>query len=154
MSSCVALFSFHLQSFPVSGSFPMCWLFTPGGQSIGISASVLPVKIQGWFPLELTGLISLQSKGFLRVFSSATIQKLSNCFLNSLVRDCRTDISQQEDRGLCSGEQCPWEGGGAEGGARCTETSVNPRGSSGPADSLARPLYSCIDCYWSPREEV
>ena len=122
------------QSCPASGSFPMCWLFTSGGQSIGISATILPVKIQGRFPLELTGLISLQSKGFLRVFSSATIQKLSNCFLNSLVKDCMADISQQEDHGLCSGEQRPWEGGGAEGGAHCTETSVNPRRSSGPAD--------------------
>ena len=55
---------FCLQSFPVSGSFPMSWLFTSSGQSIGasVSASVLPTSIQGWFPLGLTGLI-LQSKG-------------------------------------------------------------------------------------------
>ena len=57
-------YSFCLQSSTGSGSFPMCWLFVSGGQSIGASASalVLPMYIQGWFPLGLTGLI-LQSKG-------------------------------------------------------------------------------------------
>ena len=62
------------QSFPPSGSFPMNWFLTPGGQSIGASASasVLPMNIQGWFPLGLTGLISLQSKGPSRVFFSTT----------------------------------------------------------------------------------
>ena len=76
ISSSAALF-FCLQSFPASGSFPMSQLFASGGQSIGASAlaSVLPMNIQGWFPLELTGLISLQSKGLSRVFSSTTIQK-------------------------------------------------------------------------------
>ena len=65
---------FCLQSFPASGSFPMSWLFTSGGQSIGTSASApdLPVNIQGWFPLRLTDLISSQSKEFSRVFSSTT----------------------------------------------------------------------------------
>ena len=64
-------------SFPVSGSFPMSWLFTSGGQSIGasVAASVLPMNIQGWLPLGLTGLISLLSKGLLRVFSSTTVRK-------------------------------------------------------------------------------
>ena len=52
-------FSFCPQSFLVSGSFPVNWLFTSGGQSIGASASVLPVNIQGWFPLDLIGLVSL-----------------------------------------------------------------------------------------------
>ena len=52
-------FSFCPQSFPASGSFPMCWLFTSGGQSIGVSASVLPMNIQGWFPLRLTLVWSL-----------------------------------------------------------------------------------------------
>ena len=58
-------------------SFPMSWLFTSGDQSIGASASasVLPVNIQGWFPLGLTGLISLVSKGLSRVFSSTTVGK-------------------------------------------------------------------------------
>ena len=57
-------FSFCLQSFPASECFPVSWLFTSGGQSIGASASatVLPMNIQNWFPLGLTGWISLQSK--------------------------------------------------------------------------------------------
>ena len=69
-------FSSCPQPFPASGSFPVSWLFASGGQSIGVSASasVLPMNIQGWFSLGLTGLMSLQSKGFSRVFSS-TIQK-------------------------------------------------------------------------------
>ena len=55
----------------------MSWIFATGGQSIGAlaSASVLPMNIQGWFPLGLTGLISLESKGLSRVFSSTTIWK-------------------------------------------------------------------------------
>ena len=61
------------QSFPASASFPMSQLFTSGGQSIGASASVLPMNIQGWFPLGSTDLISLQSKGLSRVFSSTTV---------------------------------------------------------------------------------
>ena len=58
-------FSSHLQPFPASGSFPMSRLFSSGGQSTGASASasILPMNIQGWFPLGLTGWISLQSKG-------------------------------------------------------------------------------------------
>ena len=65
-----------LQSFPASGSFPMSQFFTSGGQSIGAlaAASVLSVNIQDWFPLGLTGLISLQSKGLSRVFSNTTVQ--------------------------------------------------------------------------------
>ena len=57
--------------------FPMSWFFTSGSQSIGASASasVLPMNIQGWFPLRLTGFISLHSKGLSRVFSSTTIWK-------------------------------------------------------------------------------
>ena len=77
ISSFAALFSFRLQSFPASGSFPVSQLFTSGGQSIGASASasVHPMNIQDWYPIGLTGLISLQSKGLTRVFSSTTIQK-------------------------------------------------------------------------------
>ena len=77
VSSSAALFSFSPQSFPAPGSFPVRWLFTSGGQSIGVSAStsVLKINIQDWFPLELTSLISFQSKGFSRVFSSTTTQK-------------------------------------------------------------------------------
>ena len=65
----------RLQSFPTSGSFPMSQFFSSGGQSIGVSVSALPSNIQAWFPLGLTGLIFLLSKGFSRVFSSTTVQK-------------------------------------------------------------------------------
>ena len=66
-----------LQSFPASGSFQMNQLFTLGGLSTGVSASisVLPMNTQDWFPLEWAGWISLQSKGLSRVFSNATVQK-------------------------------------------------------------------------------
>ena len=76
ISSSVTPFSSCLQSFPATGSFQMSWLFTSGGQSTGASASasVLPVYIQGWFPLGLTSLISCESKGLSRGFSS-TIHK-------------------------------------------------------------------------------
>ena len=77
ISSSVIPFSSCLQSFPASESFPMSQFFTSGGQIIGVSASasVLPVTIQHWFPLGLTGLISLQSKGLSRVFSNTIVQK-------------------------------------------------------------------------------
>ena len=75
ISFSVTTFSSCLQSFPASGSFPVSQLFTLGGQSIGASASVLPMNTQDWFPLGLIRLISLQSKGFSGVFSSTTIQK-------------------------------------------------------------------------------
>ena len=75
ISSSVILFSSCLQSFPASGSFPMSRLFASHGQNIGTSASVLPTNIKGWFPLGLTGLISMLSKGFFRVFSSTIVQK-------------------------------------------------------------------------------
>ena len=73
----VVPFSSHFQSFPALGSFQMSQFFTSGGQSIGIStsASVLPINIQDWFPLELTSLISLQPKGLSRVFSNLIVQK-------------------------------------------------------------------------------
>ena len=64
-----------LQSFPASRSFPMSQVFTSGGQSIRVSASALPMNIQGWFPLRLIGVISFQPKGLSRVFSRTTIQK-------------------------------------------------------------------------------
>ena len=73
---CVPFFS-CLQSFPVSGSFPVSQLFASGGQIIGAStsASVPPMDIWGSFPLGHSGLISLQSKGLSRVFSNATGEK-------------------------------------------------------------------------------
>ena len=77
ISSFVIPFSSCLQSFPASGSFLRSQFFALGGQNNGASASasVLPMNIQDWFPLGLTGLISLQSKGLSRVFSNSTVQK-------------------------------------------------------------------------------
>ena len=75
ISSSVIFFSSCLQSLPASGSFPMNQFFASGGQSIGASSSVLPMNIQDWFPLRLTGLISLQLKELSKVFSSTTVQK-------------------------------------------------------------------------------
>ena len=75
--SSVVPFSSCLQSSPESGSFLMTQFFASGGQSIGVlaSASVLPMNIQDWFPLGLTSLVFLLSKGLSRVFSSTTVQK-------------------------------------------------------------------------------
>ena len=69
--------SSHFQSFTASGSFPMSQFSASGGQSARVSAStsVLPMNIQDWSPLGLTGWISLQSKGLSRVFSNTTVQK-------------------------------------------------------------------------------
>ena len=77
ISSSVIPFCSCLLSFPASGSLPVIQFFASGGQSIGVSASasVLPMNILDWFPVALTGLISLQSKGLSRVFSSTTVQK-------------------------------------------------------------------------------
>ena len=74
-SSSDTLFSFCLQSFTSSRTFPMSQLFTSGGQNIGVSASLLPGSIWNVFPLRLTGLISLLSKGLPRIISSTTVQR-------------------------------------------------------------------------------
>ena len=77
ISFSVIPFSSHLQSFLASGSFPVSQLFASDGQSIraSASASVLPKNTQKWFPLGLTDLIYLKSKGISRVFSNTTVQK-------------------------------------------------------------------------------
>ena len=77
ISSSDTLFSVCPPSFPASGTFPMSWLFALGDQNTGVSDSalVLPMNIQGLFPLRLIGLISLLSKGLLRVFYSTTVGK-------------------------------------------------------------------------------
>ena len=77
ISSSVTPFFSCPQSFPASGSFQISWIFTSGGQSIGVSASasVLSMNIQDCFPLGWTGLISIQSKELSRVFSTNTVQK-------------------------------------------------------------------------------
>ena len=75
ISSSVVTFSSCPQPFPASGSFLTSQFFTSGGQTIRVSALVFPMNIQDWFPLGLTGWISLQSKGLSRVFSSTTVEK-------------------------------------------------------------------------------
>ena len=78
-SSSVTPFSSCLRSFPASGSFPVSWLFISGSQSTGASASVsvLPMNIQGWCPLGLTGLISIQSKEITCIISLLTLNASS-----------------------------------------------------------------------------
>ena len=85
ISSSVIPFSSCPQIFPASGSFPTSQLFTSGGQSIGASASALPMKFHGWFPLGLAGLVSLLSKGLSRGFSGTTIQIFSQQSWSQLV---------------------------------------------------------------------
>ena len=77
-------FSSCLLFFPASGSFPMIWLFTSGGQSTEASASpsVLPKNIHGWFSLGLTCLISTQSKGLSRLFSNTTTESINSSALS------------------------------------------------------------------------
>ena len=81
ISSSVIHFSTCLQSFPGSRSFPMSWLFASGGQSIGASASVLLMIIQGRFPLGLTGLITLKSRRLWRVFSCTEFKGIDSSVL-------------------------------------------------------------------------
>ena len=75
ISPTVVPFSSCFQSVPASGSFPVSRLFASGGHSIEASASASALLIQGWFPLGLTGFISLLSKGLSRVFCSTTLRK-------------------------------------------------------------------------------
>ena len=84
-------------NFPRSGSYPISWFFASGPQSIGASASalVLPMNIQGWFPLGLTGLISLQSKGLAQVFSNTTVQSINSSALSLLYSPTLTSIHDQ-----------------------------------------------------------
>jgi len=84
--SCVIPFSSCLQTFLASGSFPVSQFFASGGQSIGVSASasVLPMIIQGWFPLGWTGWISLQFKGLSRVFSNTQFKSINSLELSFL----------------------------------------------------------------------
>ena len=97
------LLSSCLPSFPASGSFQMSQSFASGGQSIGASASasVLPMNNQDWFPLGLTGLIFLQSKGFSRVFSSTTVRKHQFLLLCLLYCPALTSVHDYwKDHGL------------------------------------------------------
>ena len=98
-----AAFFFCPQSFPVSGSFLVSWLFALGGQSIGASASVLPMNIQGWFPLGLTGWFSLQSKDLNSLLqhhnSKASFSLLYGPAFTSVLDYCKSQSSDYMD--LC-----------------------------------------------------
>ena len=105
-SSSVVPFSSCLQSFPASGSFLVSQFFTSGGQSIGASAtasaSVLPMNIQGWFPLGWTGLISLQSKGLQEFWSqvsspAAQFESISSSVLSFLHSPTLTSIHDHRE---------------------------------------------------------
>ena len=90
--SSVIPFSSCLQIFPASGASPVSQFITWGDQSIGVStsASVLPMNIQGWFPLWLTGLISFLSKGLSRVFSNTTVESINSSVLSFLYSPTQT----------------------------------------------------------------
>ena len=106
LSSSDALFSFCPQSFPTSGTFPMIQLFTSDDQNIGVSASVLPTNIQGWFALRSTGLILL-SKGLSGVFSSTIVEGINSLALRLLYRPTLTTICDHgEDRSLNYTDLC------------------------------------------------
>ena len=94
ISTSVIPFFSCLQSFPASGSFLMSQLFTLGGQSTGTSASVsvLPMNIQGWFLLELTGEISLQSKGLTESTPTKQFKSISSSALSLLYGPTLTAI--------------------------------------------------------------
>ena len=94
ISSSVVPFSSHLQSFPASRTFPVSQFFTSSDQNIRASAlaSVLPVNIQDWLPLQLTGLISLQSKGLSRVFSNTKFKSINSSALSLLYSPTLTSI--------------------------------------------------------------
>ena len=82
--SSVIPFSFCLQSFLAAGSFLVSWLFVSHGQSIGALATVLPMNIQGWFHLGLTGLISLQSEGLEESSLASQFKSASSSVLSFL----------------------------------------------------------------------
>ena len=94
ISSSVIPFSSCLQSFPASGSFQMSQFFESGGPSIGVSAlaSVLPMNIQDWFPLGLTGLISLQSKASQESCPTPQFKSINSSVLSPLYSPNLTSI--------------------------------------------------------------
>ena len=111
ISSSVVPFSFCPQSFPASWSFLMSQLFASGVQSIGASAStsVLPVKIQGWFLLGLTGLIFLMSKGLLFYFTQNSISEipLGTSVQRSWAFSISLPLSVEANSLLCKGVPLP-----------------------------------------------
>ena len=111
VSSSDALFSFCLQSFPASGTFPMSLLFISDDQNTGASASVsgLPTNIQGWSPLRLTDLISLLPKGISGVFSTWQFEGISSLAFSLLYGPAITTIHNHwEDHSLDNTDFC-WQ---------------------------------------------
>ena len=94
ISSSAVLFFFHLQSFPASWSIPMSRLFASGGQSTGASASasVLPMNIQGWFLLGLTGLIPLKFKNSQEFSPTPQFESINSSVLSLLYGPTFTSI--------------------------------------------------------------
>ena len=115
ISSSFVPFSSCPRSFPAPGSFPVSQHFAPGVQSIwtSASASVLPVTIQGWFPLGLTGWISLESKGLSRVFSSITAWKHQSSGLSLLYTLCKPCVGfpggSDSKESACNARDLDWE---------------------------------------------
>ena len=95
-------FSSCPQSFPESESFPMSWLFALGGQTIGISAWVLTMHIQGWFSLGLTGLVSLQSKGLSESSPAPQFKRITSSVLSLLyvIQTPKPAMSEYQRLGL------------------------------------------------------
>ena len=124
ISSSVVPFSSCPHSFSASGSLPVSELFASGGQSIGVSASawVLPMNIQGWFPLGLTGWISLLSKGLSRVFPSPTIRMHQFSSINPS-KNIR------------------------KGGVNCESTPPRDEISQGPLKAASL-FCTLVECYW------
>ena len=95
ISSSVSPFSFCLQCFPASGSFPVSWLFASSGQTnqnFSFSIKVLSMNIQHWFPLGLADWISLQSKWLSKVFSNTTVWSINSSALSLLSDPTLTSI--------------------------------------------------------------
>ena len=111
ISSSVIPFSSCLQSFPASGSFQMSQFFTSDGQNTGasISASVLPVNIQDWFPLGWTGWISLHPSDSQESFPTPQFKSINSLALSFLYSPTLTSIhdywksSQHKEKYLFSG---------------------------------------------------
>ena len=151
------------QSFPALGSFPVSWLFASIGQSIGASAleSLLLTNIQGWFPLGLNLLISWQSKGLSRVFSTPQFESISSLVLSLLYGPLLTSI---HDYSFDCTDLCQWidvcflihclglslgfsrSSVGKESACNAGDLGSNPESGRSPGKGNVYPLqYSCLE---------
>ena len=118
--------------------------FASGGHSIGASASVLPVNTQDWFPLGLTGLISLQSKGLTRAFSNTTVQKQ-----RSIYGCIRTERARKQEVSGQGAVLKIWKWGSPEwGGPDCSSEPqwLRTCGGTGPAGAEEAVLTISTGC--------